>query len=92
MTQWGEARSEWNRTGDGMFGLKVTVPVNTRAEVRLPDGEVTDASGTAERRGEGVFGVPSGAHVFEVRLKQMGRGDMLHRLDIRAPLEKERRF
>lgn len=35
---WGEARSEWKRTAVGDFSLTVTVPANTKAEVRVPAG------------------------------------------------------
>ena len=67
----GEARSKWTRDEEGRLRLEVTVPPNTRAEVRVPvsrDGEV-QASGRAERvrglEGWEVFSVPSGTHIFE---------------------------
>ncbi|KAH6665330.1 putative alpha-L-rhamnosidase [Plectosphaerella plurivora] len=70
MTTGGEARSEWTK-GDGVFFLKVTVPANTRAEVRVPGDEV-EASGRAKLEGRedgySVFSVPSGVHTFEATI------------------------
>jgi alpha-L-rhamnosidase len=69
-TLWGEARSEWRRTGGGEFGLTVTVPCNTRAEVRVPadGGGDVQASQRAElvRNEDGwvIYTVPSGMHIF----------------------------
>lgn len=68
-TLWGQARSEWSRTGGGEFGLTVTVPCNTRAEVHVPtDGGDVQAPGRAEfvrtEDGCAVYIVPSGTHTF----------------------------
>ncbi|KAL1857493.1 hypothetical protein Daus18300_010358 [Diaporthe australafricana] len=69
-TRWGEARSEWRKTVDGVFELAVTVPSNTRAEVRVPvgGGGGVQASGRAKfvssDNGWAVYTVPSGTHTF----------------------------
>ncbi|PSK34964.1 hypothetical protein B9Z65_1547 [Elsinoe australis] len=66
--QAGEARSEWNRTSNGTFSLKVTVPANTQAEVRVPAVAAANASGRASyvgrQDGYEVYTVPSGVQTF----------------------------
>jgi alpha-L-rhamnosidase len=70
LTSAGEARSEWTRDGE-VFSLKVTVPANTRAEVRVP-GEQVKASGRAKLEGRedghAVYSVPSGVHNFNATI------------------------
>lgn len=68
MTPWGQARSEWNRTADGIFTLLVTVPPNLSAEVRVFGNNTVHASGRAQvgdsSQGYTSFHVPSGQHLF----------------------------
>ncbi|KAH6638505.1 putative alpha-L-rhamnosidase [Boeremia exigua] len=76
-TVWGEARSQWNRTAEGVFTLKVTVPANTMAEVRLPAGTNVKAShrarfvetDTETENVSAVYSVPSGTHVFSTLMR-----------------------
>jgi alpha-L-rhamnosidase len=71
-TSWGEARSEWNRTGD-TFTLAVAVPTNIEAEVRLPAGDNVQASERAKVLSmdseSAIFTVPSGRHTFSIQLR-----------------------
>jgi alpha-L-rhamnosidase len=67
-TVWGEARSAWNSTTEGVFTLTVTVPANFMAEVRLPAGTIVEASKRAQPRdvvnNSTAYTVPSGTHTF----------------------------
>ncbi|MFJ6569554.1 family 78 glycoside hydrolase catalytic domain [Streptomyces sp. NPDC091292] len=71
-TPYGHVTAEWTLK-KGVFRLKVDVPPNTTAEVRLPKGNRTSreaSDGAVLRRAEGdraVYGVPSGTHTFTVR-------------------------
>ena len=49
---------DWKRE-DGVFKLKLTVPVNTSADVKLPDGRVCK--------------VGSGKHSFSAKVKETYR-------------------
>ncbi|KAJ3542971.1 hypothetical protein NM208_g3810 [Fusarium decemcellulare] len=64
----GEVRSEWERTSRGAFTLKVMVPTNIVAEVRVPGGDVKGsvrAKATGKKEGYTIFTVPSGLHTFK---------------------------
>lgn len=67
-TPMGEARSEWNRAAEGSFTLRVTVPANTAAEVRLPTTGHHEATERATFVGMSdhyaLYDVPSGTHTF----------------------------
>lgn len=71
-TPQGPVASKWTLT-KGTFRLKVDVPPNTTAEVRLPKGGRTPhevSKGATFRRVEGdrvVYQVPSGTYVFVAR-------------------------
>lgn len=71
-TPYGEAKSKWTLKGS-TFGLTVTVPPNTTAEVRLPEGgrgryETPDgATPRHTEEGRPVYTVPSGTYSFTVR-------------------------
>ncbi|MFJ9761817.1 family 78 glycoside hydrolase catalytic domain [Streptomyces sp. NPDC101149] len=71
-TPQGEVASEWTLTM-GTFRLKVDVPPNTTAEVRVPRGgraPLEVPKGATFRRTEGdraVYRVPSGTYVFVAR-------------------------
>lgn len=71
-TPYGEVASEWTRK-DGSFRLKVEVPPNTTAEVRVPAGggrvHVTPEGATFEgtEGDRAVYSVPPGTYVFTVR-------------------------
>ncbi|MFD8078797.1 family 78 glycoside hydrolase catalytic domain [Streptomyces sp. NPDC059718] len=71
-TPQGQVASEWSLK-KGTFRLKVDVPANTTAEVRVPKGGRTPhevAKGATLRRIEGdraVYHVPSGTYVFVAR-------------------------
>ncbi|MDC2945812.1 family 78 glycoside hydrolase catalytic domain [Streptomyces heilongjiangensis] len=68
-TVYGRLSSKWS-TGDGAFGLKVTVPVNTVAEVHVPTRTrwaVTEGGRPADAaKGVRFLRVEDGAAVFEV--------------------------
>ncbi|KAH8679368.1 putative alpha-L-rhamnosidase [Ilyonectria robusta] len=68
----GEARSEWKRTAKGAFTLSVTVPANTKAEVRVPAKGAVQASRRAKRvgtdNGYAIYTVPSGTHTFKATI------------------------
>ncbi|KAL7947061.1 putative alpha-L-rhamnosidase [Trichoderma barbatum] len=68
-TAWGEVRSEWTKQANGAFTLKVTVPANTKAEVRVPAVGAVQASARAKLvetvSGYVVYTVPSGTHTFK---------------------------
>ncbi|MBE8472156.1 family 78 glycoside hydrolase catalytic domain [Streptomyces justiciae] len=71
-TPYGEVSSEWTRKG-GVFRLRVEVPPNTTAEIRVPTGgaKLEDApDGAKFERVDGdraVYGVGSGTYVFTAR-------------------------
>ncbi|MEV0173158.1 family 78 glycoside hydrolase catalytic domain [Streptomyces sp. NPDC050803] len=71
-TPQGEVTSEWTLR-NGTFRLKVQVPPNTTAEVRVPSGDgtpLTAGEGAEFRRSEGgraVYRVASGTYVFTAR-------------------------
>jgi alpha-L-rhamnosidase len=70
-TPYGEVASEWTLRND-TFRLRIKIPPNTTAEVRLPRGDRhQDAPHGADfRRFEGdraVYGVTSGTYDFTVR-------------------------
>lgn len=71
-TPWGEARSEWKKTAGGAFTLKVTVPANVEAEVRLPAGTNVQATKRAKllsaSNDTAIYTVPSGTHIFSTTL------------------------
>ncbi|KAK0614477.1 bacterial alpha-L-rhamnosidase-domain-containing protein [Immersiella caudata] len=72
-TRWGEARSEWKRTGGGLFVLTVTVPANTEAEVHVPAASAVQAQGRAKlasttKHGYAIYIVPSGTHSFRTTI------------------------
>jgi alpha-L-rhamnosidase len=70
---YGKIVSDWNRTSDGGFSLRITIPANTSAKVYLPviagkhvveDGKPVNA----EREGDSdVVQVGSGSYGFDVR-------------------------
>ncbi|MCL8011239.1 hypothetical protein M1L21_08625 [Streptomyces sp. AS02] len=68
-TLYGEVSSEWTRKG-GVFRLRVEVPPNTVAEIRVPTGDgkpVTVPDGAKFERVDGdraVYSVGSGTYVF----------------------------
>ncbi|MEW2352390.1 family 78 glycoside hydrolase catalytic domain [Spirillospora sp. NPDC029432] len=68
-TPQGPARSSWSRSGH-RFELRITIPANTTAEVRLPTGGYENVRAPARAaflRTEGeyaVYSVPSGAFTF----------------------------
>ncbi|MGA5200499.1 family 78 glycoside hydrolase catalytic domain [Streptomyces variegatus] len=71
-TPYGPVASEWTRR-NGTFRLKVSVPPNTTAEVRVPTGdrrkpEVSKgAAFQGFERDRAVYRVPSGTYAFTVR-------------------------
>ncbi|WP_329039051.1 glycoside hydrolase family 78 protein [Streptomyces sp. NBC_01725] len=71
-TPYGEVRSKWTLKG-GTFRLTVTVPPNTTAEVRLPEGVIRpheSPDGATAQNAEGgrrVYTVSSGTYSFTVR-------------------------
>jgi alpha-L-rhamnosidase len=71
-TRRGEARSEWKKTEGGQFTLKVTVPANTKAEVRVPSVKSVNASARAKLVGQDdsytIYSVPSGNHSFKAKV------------------------
>lgn len=70
-TTQGEARSTWTKTRR-TFTLTVTVPANTRAEVRVPATDPTKVDATHRTTYSGAgdghvrFTVPAGTHTFTV--------------------------
>ncbi|CAM4500562.1 alpha-L-rhamnosidase [Paenibacillus endophyticus] len=59
-TQYGELRSRWERAGDGVFLLEVTIPANTTALIKLPSAynlESVTESGTRLQDSVGVLTV-----------------------------------
>ncbi|KAF2822119.1 putative secreted protein [Ophiobolus disseminans] len=73
-SRWGEVGTRWTRSREGVFELRVWVPGNVGAEVRLPAGGGVVASVRAAfvSGGNGTVGavykVPSGEHKFSVKL------------------------
>ncbi|MFE2750248.1 family 78 glycoside hydrolase catalytic domain [Streptomyces scopuliridis] len=71
-TPYGEATSKWTLKGN-TFRLTVTVPPNTRAEVRLPKGVIRPyegPDGATPQDADGdrhIYNVPSGTYSFTVR-------------------------
>ncbi|KAL5603982.1 hypothetical protein FOVSG1_006732 [Fusarium oxysporum f. sp. vasinfectum] len=64
----GKACSAWEITARGAFTLKITVPANTVAEVRVPGADVKAsdrARVVSKRKDYTVFTVPSGSHTFK---------------------------
>jgi alpha-L-rhamnosidase len=70
---YGKIVSDWSRTPDGPFSLKVSIPANTSAKVYLPGlgtGRVTQDGQAVEAQhedGSYVVTIGSGSYRFEVR-------------------------
>jgi alpha-L-rhamnosidase len=69
----GEARSQWTLSDGGAFRLRVTVPPNTEAEVRVPGTKVQAAKRAKEISSDSgdkfsAFKVPPGTHDFTSEL------------------------
>jgi len=70
---YGKIISEWNGTPAGPFGLRVTIPANTTAQVYLPviaGAHITEGGNPIEAKSEGgsyVLRIGSGTYSFEVK-------------------------
>lgn len=64
---YGTYESAWSLDADGVFKLRVTVPANATAIVRVPGSGIV-ADGRPAEAGESSFELGSGAYEFESRL------------------------